>query len=280
MEVVDVEWLLLPILSETKKQEIKNKLPNINSELAWLSGLHQDWLDHLAGPKSKIPVAKVCLLDAVRVTGQTSYALGQAYAHINWFKEECPGAPKNSDAHHYGRFYADDAVIRLYSAAEHVASFIISFLDIPKNELSQYKKENKQVAMAVVIGKYLTKQKANSPITLLLETLRNEKWDFIRGYRNEWIHNKPSMLDSPGVDYKRINRWRQMGNIYSLGLRTNYVPDHALDDLLDATLQCLWGFSKVLSEMTNVYFQEIETLGIKRDLEKGVLIPPDNYWTR
>ncbi len=280
MEVIDVEWLLLPIISEAGKQEIKNKLPDFSMELAWLSGLHQDWLDHLAGPKSSLPISKICLLDAIKVASQANYALGQSYAHMAWFKTECPNAPQNSSAHHYGRFYADDAILRLYAAAEHVANFVVTFLSIPQKDFAKHRKEDKQTAMAVSVGQYLIKQKPTHPVTSIINNLKSNEWEFVWKYRNSWVHNKPPTLDSPGVDYKRVNRWRQIGNIYSLGIGTNYVPEYALDNLLNSTLQATWDFSKALTSLTDLYFQEIESLGIKRDIVKEIITLPDNYWNR
>jgi hypothetical protein len=264
-------------LSDVSKQEIDRKLPNASQQLMWLSYLPQEWIDYLAGPDSKLPIANVCLLDAAKVACQVDYALDQAYAHLIWFRKECPNAPQLSDAHYYGRFYGDDAALRLYSAAEHIANFIVAFLDIGKNDLKSFQKNNR-VAFAAVVGNYLQAQQPNHPVTRIVSCLISDEWKLVEKYRNDWVHNKPPVLDGPGLDYKRINRWHTIGEANVLARRIRYAPDYTLDRLLDSILKAACDFKTVLSALTDMYFQEIETLGIKRDVNNGTITPPDNYW--
>lgn len=209
MSSVVIQRLILLDLSESSKQEINQKLPNAGRELIWLAELPQEWIDHLAGPESNLPIAKVCLLDAAKVACQVDYALEQAYAHLVWFRKECPEAPKESEAHHYGRFYADDATLRLYSATEHVINFILSFLNISDNDLKKYRKNGD--SHAAKVKRYLSEEKPNHQITNILKRLITPEWEIVRKYRNDWVHNKPPILDSPGLDYKRVNRWAALG---------------------------------------------------------------------
>jgi hypothetical protein len=278
MSVVTVKRLMLLNLSESSQQEINRKLPNAGKELGWLACLPQEWVDHLAGPESTLPTAKVCLHDAASVACQVDYALEQAYAHLVWFRQECPDAPKESEAHHYGRFYADDAALRLYSAAEHIASFIVAFLTISNNDLKKYRKDDKSVARAVVVGKYLREQKTDHSITSIIDRLLSDEWGLVRNYRNDWVHNKPPILDGPGLDYKRTSRWSSIGEAQMLLWGVRYAPDHTLDSLLDAILKAALDLKTALSELIDLFFQELEVLGIKRDVVAGTITPPANFW--
>jgi hypothetical protein len=280
MNVVSVKRLMLLDLSESSREKINRKLPNAGKELNWLSNLPQEWVDHLAGPESKLPTAKVCLHDAASVACQVDYALGQAYAHLIWFRQECPDAPMQSEAHHYGRFYADDAALRLYSAAEHVANFIVAFLHISSNELIPYQKNDKSAARAVVVGKYLRKQKPEHLVTDIVNRILSDEWELVRNYRNDWVHNKPPILDGPGLDYKRTSRWSTMGEAQMLLLGVRYAPDYTLDGLLEAILKAACDFKMALSGLTDLLFQELEVLGIKRDVDAGTITLPDNFWDR
>lgn len=280
MSVVTIRRIMLLGLSETSQKEIESKLPNAGKELSWLTELPQEWIDHLGGPESKLPIAKVCLHDAARVACQVDYALEQAYAHLTWFRRECPDAPKESEAHHYGRFYADDAALRLYSAAEHVANFIVAFLNISKNDLKNYQKNDKAVGLAAAVGRYLLKEKPDHPIAGIVNRLMSDEWELVRKYRNDWVHNKPPILDSPGLDYKRANRWFDIGDAKGILLGGRYEPENTLDGLLEAILKAAHDFKNALSELTDLLFQELESLGIKRDVEAGIITPPADFWNR
>lgn len=278
MEQVVVKRLMLLTLSEASRNEINLKVPHTGSSLNWLATVPQDWIDHLGGPKSKLPIARACLEDALSFACQAEYALEQAYAHKIWFQKECPNAPQNSDAHHYGRFYADDAALRLFSAAEHLANFIIELLSISKDDLKR--KGDDTGALAGVVAKYLFKKMPDNPITKIIGCLDSAEWKLLRSYRHDWVHNKPQILDSPGLDYRRRNRWFTFGQSQIVSLGGRQPPDLTLDDLLENVSKASRDFSEVLGKLTDMFFQELETLGIRRDVNSGTIYPPDDYWTR
>lgn len=278
MEMLITKRVMFLNLSETSINEVNSKVPNSGNVLNWLATVPQDWIDHLGGTKSSLPMARVCLEDALSVACQAEYALEQAYAHIIWFQKECPGAPNDSYAHHYGRFYVDDAILRLFSAAEHVANFVVTLLNISNSNLKR--KEDDTGALAVIVGKYLAKRMPNHPITHIINCLYSDEWKLILKYRNDWVHNKPQILDSPGLDYKRKNRWNTIAGAKMISLSGRQAPDQTLDILLEKTSRASSDFSEALSKLTEIFFQELESLGIKRDIDGGTIIPPDDFWTR
>lgn len=278
MDMTIVNRITLLELSEPSKNEIKLKVPNSGNTLAWLAPIPQDWLDHLGGPKSKLPIARVCIQDAVNVACQAEYALEQAYAYLIWFQKECPDAPKESEAHHYSRFYADDGVLRLFSAAEHLSNFIVALLNISDDDLKPYRKSNG--ALAASVGKYLRKQEPNNPITDMVNCLHSDEWELLRKYRNDWVHNKPPILDSPGMDYRRRNRWVTIGEAKMVALGGRQPPDQTLDNLLEKMSKASKDFSEALSKLTDIFFIELESIGITRDIESGTITPPSDFWER
>lgn len=259
MKMVIVKRVMLLDLSEASKNEINLKVPNSGNDLNWLAIVEQDWIDHLGGPKSNLPIAKVCLKDALSFACQAEYALEQAYAHVIWFQKECPDAPKDSDAHHYGRFYVDDAILRLFSAAEHVASFIMAFLNISNDDLKR--KDDETGALAVVVGKYLAKQMPNNPIAQIINCLHSDEWELLRKYRNDWVHNKPQILDSPGLDYRRKNRWFTLGGAKMFALGGRQTPDQTLENLLEKMSVASSNFSETLSKLTDIFFRNLNLWG-------------------
>jgi len=278
MEMMAVKRAMLLNLSRASKNEINLKVPNSGNDLNWLASVDQDWIDQLGGPKSTLPIARVCLEDALSSACQAEYALEQAYAHIIWFQKECSDAPNESYAHHYGRFYVDDAILRLFSSAEHVATFIKSLRNISNANLNR--KNNGTGALAGDVGKYLAKQMPNDPITRIINCLHSSEWELLRKYRNDWVHNKPQILDNLGLDYRRKNRWHTVAGAKMVTLGGRQVPDQTLDNLLEKISRASGGFSEALSKLTDVFFQELESLGIMRDVNAGTISPPDDFWTR
>ena len=65
------------------------------------------------------------------------YALHEALAHQVWYVEH-KAPPNESAATFFVRYYSDDAALRLYSAAEHLANGIIMMLELSKQELDPF----------------------------------------------------------------------------------------------------------------------------------------------
>ena len=118
-------------------------------------------------PGSKIPIAAVCLQDVTSTLQEVKHALFEALAYILWYRER-KNPPNEHLAIFFGRFYADDATLRLYAAGEHLAEAIVCMLEIDKESLRKYRKTGRpddQGSQQSAVGKVLKAEMSSHPIT-------------------------------------------------------------------------------------------------------------------
>jgi hypothetical protein len=87
-------------------------------------------------PDSDIPVASICLLDALRTIGAARYALFESHAHGIYYRENVNPA-EEMHAVWFEQFYVQDAAHRLYGAAEDIAEALIMMLEISPPSMSR-----------------------------------------------------------------------------------------------------------------------------------------------
>jgi hypothetical protein len=267
-------------LPESRCSRIDAKIPRAIEVQRWLAATPPEWVDAKAGPESALSVALRCLHDAARVACEVDYALVQAFATVAWYREEHPEAPCEAEAVFYGKLYADDVALRLYSAREHIAEFILALLSIDKQGIAPYREKYDSCASAV--GNYMRSKKPDHVITPLLEKLRSDpNWGKTMEYRNLWVHEQPPLVESPGIQYKRQSRWRPgpTPGIYMMGMGgdTWDRPDYTLDELLEMVSLAAQAFEGVLASLSEMLFKELEGLGIERDLASGSVEVRDLY---
>jgi hypothetical protein len=252
-------------LSEKRWAEINAKLPNA-AEIQERLLLPVDLIAIKAGPRKMLDVATVCLRDASEVAWEVVYALEQAYASLVWFREEHPNAPLEKEACVLGKFYTDDAALRLYAAAEHIANFILKFLEIEKSVLKRY--EEKNASRAQVIGKYLTAEMPAHAITVAVkDLLAEENWGRVMHYRNIWVHEQPPLIEGVGIVYERRKRWTKTEYGY-VGIGNSDKPQYTVDYLLEMVSSASHAFMKALATLTKILFECLRALGIEID-ERG-----------
>jgi len=105
--------------------------------------LNPDFLSLSSPRDTDFPIASVCFHDALHTLQEATYALSEVFAHRIWYLEK-KDHPDKMCATFFGRFYADDAALRLYSAGEHLANGIIMMLEITDEDLKPYKVKGKQ----------------------------------------------------------------------------------------------------------------------------------------
>jgi len=249
-------------LSEKRWEEINAKLPNA-AEIQSRLLLSVDLIAMKVGPEKKLDVATVCLRDASEVAWEVVYALGQAYASLVWFREEHPEAPLETKACVLGKFYTDDAALRLYAAAEHIANFILAFLEIEKSVLEPY--EEKNASRAHVVGKYLIAEMPVHAITLAVkDLLAEENWNRVMHYRNIWVHEQPPLIEGVGIVYERKGRWTKTEHGY-VGIGNSDKPQYTVDYLIEMVSSASHALMKVLATLTMILFECLRAMGIEID---------------
>lgn len=254
-------------LSEEKRIEINNLLPNAVNIKSKLLTVPPSIVAIKSGPNRNLDLALICLLDASDVACDVVYALGMSLSYLAWYREEAPNAPLEMDAAIRGRYYIDDAAIRLYTASEHVANFIINFVEISSSELDSFRKKNR-ISDSVTVGKYMVEKYPDHRITHSINQLMiNNDWVGTLQYRNDWVHKQPPPIKDTGIVYERKSRWTKEGNTYIVGFGGGDPPKHSVDSLSQMILSGAHSFINLLAELSELLIVEIEKLGIEIDFK-------------
>jgi len=150
------------LLDESTLAGVSKELPSLESLRATVSSLAPDFISTKFLSESTVPVAAVCLQDAVRTLFQARYALHEFFAHKIWYLEK-KEPPDEVAAAFFCCFYADDIALRLYPAGEHLARAIIFMLEITEQQLESYR--GSRISLQSAAGNFLIKEMPQHPIT-------------------------------------------------------------------------------------------------------------------
>ncbi len=120
--------MLRGTLSDEEKSTISAKLPNLDDLLRASLYLDAEWDSMRLGHEPMIPIAGVCLRDAISMLSMSRFAVYEAYAHQLWYRQYATCDNTELWALRLGRFFADDASLRLYVVGECLADAIIIML--------------------------------------------------------------------------------------------------------------------------------------------------------
>lgn len=238
-------------LSEERVQQIEESLPDVWAVVLPIYHLPPpDLISVHYGPDSDVPIAAVCLLDAAEYIQESRYALKECVSSRAFYLEETE-PPNEPRANFFGRFFADGAILRLYSCAEHIANCIRFFLPITDDELRRYRGD-RYTSIAATVGRFLTNERPNPPITqAVLQLVESDDWQFVCRYRNQWVHDQRPAIEGLGVFYERRRRWRISDEGRAmLGIGAGDQPSLTLDILVPRTHNAL---AALLDVMTAVY---------------------------
>ncbi len=254
------------LLGSSELMYISKEIPELSDSHKMVSGLSPDFISTIFAPESNVPLASVCLQDAVDTYEGARYALHEVFAHRIWYLEK-KEPPNKEAAIFFSRFYVDDAALRLYAAGEHLANGIIMMLEIDHRELRQYK--NKRISQQSSVGHFLLEQKAGHPITEAVRSLLDSKeWCAARGYRDKWVHEQPPTVKGLGIVYKRGRRWKDSptgkGHILSFSGKGD-TPEYSIDTLVGLTQRALFRFSDTLTSVIKFYVDLLESQGMRFD---------------
>lgn len=255
------------LLSEEQLKEIAARLPELNSINHVLMPTPELIAMEL-GPKSRMPEAIVCLTDALRVAHEVRYALHEMLAHLIWYRQD-RGEPIEEAAIYFGRFYADDAALRLYAAAEHVANFIVGFLDLDQKVLKRHTKRCR--SLNSVVGHYLIAERPDEPITKAVHHLvRDSNWAKTIDYRDTWVHRQPPIVAGLGMAWKRGPRWVVTERGYMLPFGTDGdTPSLTVDELTKIVLSANEAFIEMMSRIVDILVEFLAKQGFDLDLTEG-----------
>ena len=195
------------LLDDETHDRIAKELPNIEDLGMAVMNLAPDLISIKYSAESNVPVAAVCLQDALNTLVQVRIALNECLQHKIWYREKSV-PPSEELAIIYMRFYIDGIVSQLYAAGEHIANAMICMLDLSENHLETYRKN--RVSQQSILGHYLAREQADNPITKTILTLAASKeWLKTMAYRKNLVHEQPPTVSGLGPIYKRRKRWNK-----------------------------------------------------------------------
>ena len=236
---------------------IENELPRVLDVRMASLNLQPDIISIGFPPGSDIPKAVACLQDATSMLEEARYALLEALAHIVWHREK-RDPPNESDVVFFGKFYADDAALRMYAAGEHLANAIVSMLEI-KSEVREFKKQKLLKKKSVtskqaIVGNYLIENRPGDKVTkAVLKLKESGEWEKTRKYRDNWVHNKPPIIKGMGIGYERRNRLVVTTNSVRVSVGGSVAPQYSIDDLLSFMKPALLVLTGSVSEVVKHY---------------------------
>jgi len=248
------------LLDAETLSEIAVPLPDIEQLQKDVLLLSPDMISAIFGHDSTVPVAAVCLQDATAVLAEARYALHEVFAHRIWYLEK--SVKRNEEAAtFFGRFYADDAALRLYSAWVHLTEAITLMLQIDRQKSKKYKQEKVekyQTKKQAMLIEFLRQEEPKHPITQTVIELDNSpEWQNTMNYRNRWVHEQPPTIEGLGLVWRRRQRWKRIENKgkiqYVLGIGGGDKPEHSVDDLIGFVQPSLSKFACTLKVVLDYY---------------------------
>lgn len=261
MQLTDDTYLEIDSKLPVKIFDIQHKVVSTSVNSLLMASVHNSFQSQKY-PETEIDIAAICLRDAVDVAVDVIYALRKSNENLLWFRKYHPKAPLEIEACRFSKFYIDDAALRLYASAEHIANFIISFFELPKSELKKLKKGNSSVASTV--GKYMVKQYSSHQITAAIQKLLDSSsWEQTISYRNYWVHEQPPLIEGSGIVYQRKSRLNKTDNGYSIGLTLGDKPKYSIDELLSMATKATKVFVDLIENLSECWFNHLNSLGLK-----------------
>jgi hypothetical protein len=251
------------LLDESELRRISHDIPDLGKLQQMIGTISPDFISSAFPPESSVPESSVCIKEALHILAEARYALHEVFAHRIWYREK-KEPPSEVASTFFGRFYADDAALRLYSAGEYyLANAIIMMLGITRRELRPYNQRGK--SRLHVIRCFLNVQKADHPLAKVVAKLADSKeWCATIKYRNRWVHEQPPTIKGLGIVYKRGRRWKvsSTGKERMLAVGGGDVPEYSIDDLVGFIQPAMFLFSDTLTCVVKFYIELLESQGI------------------
>lgn len=241
-------------LDKETDARIEKELPNILDLQTVTLNFQPDFISMGFPAGSVIPIAAVCLQDVTSTLQEVRYALLESLAHIIWYREKLE-TPNERLAVFFGRFYADDAALRLFTAREHLTEAVICMLELNNQDLEDYRKIVKQrIDKLSLVGEGLRNKMPSHPIAnAICGLVDSDVWSKTMKYRNEWVHNKPPIIKGMGIDYERRNRLQISDTHIGISVGGGDEPRYSIDDLLGFIRPALFLLAETVTAIVEYY---------------------------
>lgn len=244
-------------LDKETSARVEKELPNVLDVRTASLTLQPDFISMGFPPQSTVPIAAICLQDATAALEEARYALFEALAHVVWHRDKCE-PPNETLAVFFGKFYADDAALRIYAAGEHLANAIENMLEV-QTDVSDFKesslaKSKNVVSKQAIVGIYLSANHPNHGITESVRRLKDSvEWKKTREYRDKWVHGKPPIINGMGIGYERRNRLIVSADSIGVSLGGGDEPHYSVEDLVGFMKPALFLLTETVTEIVDYY---------------------------
>jgi uncharacterized protein YeeX (DUF496 family) len=263
-------------LDKAKEEQIESLLPDLTGLANRVLSLSPVSVSLAFMPEGSIPVAVPCLHDALHVTFEARYGLGEAIRHLEWYRKASPTGPNERAAQFFGRFYATAAASCLYAAAEDLANAIIEMYELDRQRIDP---ENaKQISLQSKVGKYLSKNMASDSVSNAVCSLaQSDSWNKTVKWRNNWVHDQ-SPIKGFGITYKREKRWKPFVSAsgaegYEFSWGGGDQVEASIDDVLEFVRLAFSLFVSTFEKVLSRYFDILSKAGITFDEDGRLSIP-------
>jgi hypothetical protein len=255
-------------IKDNERAAIHAMLPDLDALLRAGGRCNPEWDSMVFHDAPGIPVAGVCLRDAISILGACRFALYEAYAHRTWHLRGGQADDRSQlRAAWAARFFGDDAVLRLYAVGEHLASAITYALSIDAVSLKSYRE--RRTSQQAVVGKYLAREHPNHPLTAATTSLSHSPaWLWTQEYRNKWVHEQPPGMEGLGIHFHRRPRWIEnpaQGSKHLNVTISGDPPDCTGDELLTNATGALADVVAATKAIWEYYRQLLEDRGMGSD---------------
>lgn len=242
-------------LDKEMAAKLEEQLPNVQGVRTQALGFRPDMISLGFPLGSTIPIAAVCLQDSTSTLQAVRYALLEALAHLYHYRERVSPSDERGAAF-FGRFYVDDAALRLYAASEHLAEAVTAMLEIKTKDLEPFAKrgQTNEGSRQRLVGKFLLKTRPDHPISIGVRNLiETKEWLATIDYRNQWVHSKPPIVKGLGIEYERRNRLEVTEHTIGISVGGGDEASYCIDELVE--LARLASFALVeLTDIVNKWY--------------------------
>lgn len=249
-------------LDKADVERISQETPDLSELEGMVLNLTPDFLSISSPWDSYVPIASACFHYALDMLQEARYALSEVFAHQIWYLEK-KYPPDKMCAAFFGRFYASDVALRLYSAGEHLANGIIMMLEIGDEELKPYRRKEKRISQQSIVGNYLRERKISHPVTEAVIKLADSKeWRDTIKYRNRSVHEQPPTVKGLGIVYGRQRRWEPLstGKGRTLRVGGGDKPEYSVEDLLGFIKPAMVQFIDTFTSVVEFYIKILNAL--------------------
>ena len=248
-------------LSKNVLMGIDQRLPQVAGARALTLSFCPDLFSMVFSPGCTVPVASVAFLDCTDTLSQIRFALFEYLAHGHYYRSR-----RRADeftASYFERFFLDDAVLRLYAAAEQLTAAVMLMHEISDVEIAPFRQ--KRVSEQGVLAAFLRKHPQRTPLTnSLLAVGKSQEWNWCMKYRNRWVHEQPPTLSGRGLIYKRKVRWETtLNGKHWLGVGFGDQPEYDLATFGETTQAAFARFVGLVRSALAHYLTMLRHRGIR-----------------